>query len=70
MFGKKTGSSFWTGKAREASEEAQSARDRAAKLRRGLGRSTDPAADRYMIRQAEEDARIHEANARDWRRLK
>lgn len=57
---------------RMANEQAKGARkDRreAAKYRKSLANgSSDPAADRYMIRHHEMNASIQEANARDLRK--
>jgi hypothetical protein len=56
-----------------AETEAKAAREAARKVaayKKSLksGKSGDPAADRYLIRQHDASRRIHQANARDFKR--
>jgi len=58
----------WARRADEADKQAREYAAEAAKYRKQLRDSSDPAADRYMIRQAEANQRIAEADARSFRR--
>lgn len=59
----------WTERANRSEQDAKQARATIARHRRYLeDGSTDPAADRYLIKQAEEDLWVAEANARDYRK--
>ncbi|WP_326646035.1 hypothetical protein OG884_15400 [Streptosporangium sp. NBC_01755] len=59
----------WEKKAETYSKEAREEARKAAKHTELLrsGKSTDPAADRYMIREHDGNRRVAEANARDCR---
>jgi hypothetical protein len=60
---------WWTKQADDAAKDASAEAKKVEGYRQSLksGKSDDPAADRYMIRQHDSARRIAEANAKDYR---
>lgn len=66
---RKQSAAWWAAQADKASKTAREEARQANVYRQRLnsGTSTDPEADRYLLRQHEENQRLAETNARDYR---